>query len=386
MITNKIKLIIFLLLFCLFLLFLFLNTNKPFYNSLESLHLSIIPDYQRTLSELTLTIPKKTSLEKETLDLLNNNYANLLLNLPSYTKIDIFTHKENQDILEKFTAKLEIPNEINYHFSVDDYLEIWAQDYFEAVNNGSSRYLLLPTTTNKLPSFNRIEQRNSSFKSLENSLTAPFFFEGGNILSAKNSVGDFIFIDFEIIKKTQDLYRLKNKYLFDFQVKKLIQKTFPDYKIVVLGDKRRRENFIHLDQSILFLENNLVVINSIVDAPKSEATSQHKLYKKQLEALGFKTILLPISIKDVESSISSLNAITFRNSLTNKNSVIFPVYPNELKDLSLKKSSFKKDDLQGNALYAFKLFSELNYLPIPVLDDTLFKKNGSLHCISNVTR
>ncbi len=385
MTTEKTKILILLILLPL-TCFYFLKINRPANSSLEEFNLSIIPEYERSLEEITLTIPEKTASYQETLLLLNAGYANLLLNIPNYTKISIFTHTVNKEILAEFISTLGITNEITYYFSDNSNLEMWAQDCFEPVNNGFSDYLLLPKTTTLSTAFTRIYKRNMPFKNSEKSLTAPFFFEGGNILAAKSSLGSFIFIDFDSIKKTQDLYKLNKQTLFNFQIKNLVKRTFPASKIIVLGDKRRIDNFIHLDQSVLFLKDNVVVINSINDAPSSEAATQHILYKKQLERLGFETKTLPISLKDVENSMSPLNAIVYKNSLTKENTVIFPVYPGEIKTLVKEKKFLKKEDLRGNALEAFVLFSELGYVPVPVFDDTLYKRGGSLHCISNVTR
>ncbi|MBT3355951.1 hypothetical protein HN784_00480 [bacterium] len=379
---QKIKIITFFSLFIIFVLFLFFQKSSP-----SPQNLSITPEYQRTLQEMVLTIPQRLTSEKETLTLLNNSYRNLLLALPDYTHLVIFTHQANKELLFKFLKSLPIKNRVTYHFSNSTSLELWAQDYFEpAIQDNSTQLLLLPLTTKKVPSFNRMRKRNSVVKTLDNHLTVPFFFEGGNIMAAENELGHFVFIDFETIKKTRDLYKTFGKNLSISQVGNLIQGFFLDLKVVVLGDTTREGNFVHLDQSVLFLDNNTVVVYSVNDKPQSKASLQHKLYKKQLTSLGFKVKTLPISSIGIESSTSSLNAIVFKDSETQEKKVIFPVYPGQLNGEDEKKSPLLKDDLKGEALLAFDLFLELGYLPIPVFDGSTFKQKGSLHCISNVLR
>ncbi|GEM_PF-1225102 len=383
---NK-KLIIALVIILFLVFFIFKNT---FFDKMPLLSttIEITPDYQKNLSELALTIPQSNISETETLKLLESHYRDLLLALPSYTSLTIFTPENNSLFLEHFFNTMKLPNKRHYIYSKNIDFELWAQDYFEPITKVDSLVktdlLLLPLAKTKSKNFRRTTQRNLSLLPYKETLTAPFFFEGGNITAAKKDFLNYIFIDFETIQKTRTLYNELGQNISKLKAKSIIKNFFPSSDVIFLGNKSRKENFIHLDQSVLFLDNNVAIINLIADEPTSKASIQHLLYKKQLEKLGFTVKQLVISQKDIKTSKSYLNAIPFKDKLTGQNKIIFPIYTEGLKRIDKKESPLSREDLQGNALKAFDLFLSLGYKPFPVVDLANTKQGGSLHCITNV--
>lgn len=375
----------------IFLLLVFLVPKAIFLGKLQQaiVPVNITPDHAKTLAEIVITIPYQPMDERDVLVLLENHYQNLLLAIPSYSKLDIFTHKNNFEAVEKFLKHLNLKNEREYHLSENKNLELWAQDYFEPVikmdNGGKTDHLLMPKKNDKHPAFQRIANRNAALEKFRNNLNATFFFEGGNLTATTKNNESFVFTDFETIKKTLDSYLLTGHDLAESTIKKLLKKTFPTAKVAVLGDIDRSDNFIHLDQSVLFLEQGTVIVHSLEETSETKAAKQHSLYKTQLEDLGFKVKTLAITQVEIENSISYLNAIPFKDKESGKNKVIFPIYQDDLRDVN-KKSSLTRNDLQNTGLVAFELFESVGYEPIPVLEDSNYKQNGSIHCITNVLK
>lgn len=373
----------------IFLLLMFLVPKAIFLGKLQQaiVPVNITPDHAKTLAEIVITIPYQPMDEKDVLVLLENHYQSLLLAIPSYSKLDIFTHKNNFEAVEKFLKQLNLKNEREYHLSENKNLELWAQDYFEPVtiveNEKESDRLLMPKKNDKHPAFQRIANRNAALEKFKSNLYATFFFEGGNLTATTKNGESFVFTDFETIKKTLDSYLLTGHDLAEGTIRKLLKKTFPTAKVTVLGDVDRENNFIHLDQSVLFLEQGTVIVHSLKNDSETKAAKQHSLYKTQLEDLGFNVKTLAITQAEIENSVSYLNAIPFKDKETGKNKLIFPIYQNDLRDID-KKSSLTRNDLQNTGLIAFELFESAGYEPIPVLEESNYKQNGSIHCITNV--
>lgn len=398
MIQNKKAILLFLFLFALeagILLSKSFSTSKIISErSQQKNNLRLVPEFEKTAEQVLLTIPSQEITPAFT-NSLKKTYPQLLENFPSYTQFEIIIDAKTKNEFEKIVPSQELKNRIIYRQISGENLETeaWAQDYLEPAFQDGSQVFIIPKILpiNQKEEFEqnpltRFETRRKTIIEAfgeEKTKTAPLFFEGGNFQTARNSSGDpLIFVDYDNI--LDSLENKKRPSARDLRkIAKSASEFFGGTEVAIIGNQSRKNNFIHLDQSVLFLWNNVALVNKIAGFPKSSAARQHKTYKKQLEHLGFHVFQIKTTPGDLKNSRSSLNAIAFFDRQENKKKVIYPVFENEAKNSSEKLS---KENLRGKALQVYETLEKMDILPIPLPEQVLFQNNAGFHCVVNVLR
>jgi len=219
------------------------------------------------------------------------------------------------------------------HFVEVSDINFWAQDNFELLNKDT---IIIPDESFNVRNFHLSYKILRTF--FKNVVKSPFYFEGGNMTLAKTPDGETVFfIGYgAVIKTAKQLYADTYKKDTD-KYNKIVENIIRNFiathfntSIFFLGDTLESKNLIHIDQAVLFLDEDNVVLMDYTEEGYADIKQQLNVYEKQLRQLGFHIIKLPHRFKDVAEHLFSLNAILYTHN--KRKMAILPVYPGEYKD------------------------------------------------------
>jgi len=215
----------------------------------------------------------------------------------------------------------------------------WAQDLFIAgkVPEGSFG-ALLPVTYKRFHTFDDkvYEKANGYARLLEPAggriIDCPLYFEGGNIVIARNKNGLFAFCGSDNRRQTELIRKalpsVRQAADFDATLK---QALGVDH-IETVGNPRTKQPALlfHLDLCMIPLKDGLIGLVSPADAGNSEDPEIRSAaiflsgLKKRIRQLGFRVLPLWTGARDLKTRRSCANAIPFVHAETGQKTILVP--------------------------------------------------------------
>ncbi|MDX5483184.1 MAG: hypothetical protein LPK07_16005 [Hymenobacteraceae bacterium] len=224
----------------------------------------LVPSADGALDTVVLTIPAYAL--KGQGNPLWKVYADLILKLPGYTKLQILTHRSRKKTLQQWVEEQGLAGRVGIAGIPDNIsMTIWAEDDFELVHDKGGKLFMVQPHSNRRTA----DELASYYAGREfgwERVKVPVYFEGGNIL-----VGD-------------DFFFLGANYAVD---------TFHDLGELLVQDRdlNARKVITALYQQYLDQERTLYLIGSSLQLPAEEERSltlngeqwKERLYVKNSE-------------------------------------------------------------------------------------------------------
>ena len=372
----------------------------------------LTPKYDRHLERLLLTVQIDPTV-KDKKEEFKRIYGPLLKAIPPYTKLEIVTSKVEPEEVKTWLKDLNVENRVRFHPTSHD-LDIWSQDYAEALKVSGATAYLLPADLQPNPSGGPASayDENWNYRStttetyhmtmidalpLKQVNRARFFFEGGNVSFDKGPNGLRVFIGSNDIWRNIVNFQLKGTPKTVEEIKTIISEDFGGAEVIIMGDPKEKQHngIFQIDQAFLKLDQQRVVMHKPTDPQNEvERTYVESLlkYKTQLEGLGYQVYEIPATCGELINGtarpgvlevFASINAIPYVDKKTKEKCIIFPVFAEDLSVTPDGLNPLNPTELKGKGLAAYNLFLQLGYKPIPVLDNN-GEHQGNTHCISNV--
>jgi hypothetical protein len=312
-------------------------------------------------------------------------HQELLLALPQYTQVDVIVQETNIEAVLQWDHLFRVRDNVHLHIVRNSTWEVdlWTQDLGEAVYVDGFKRLLVSAppdgadTPAKGIAHARTEVARKVFGPV-NVIEARFVFEGGNVLFDRVGGRLRALVGESVVRDSAETARRQGRSLSEGDAIKQIARGFGVLEAVVLRGTQPR-HLPHIDQAFVLLRGQNAVIQQISDSDSAEGKLLRS-YREQLERLGYRTLPLEVTLDDVKQYRTSVNAIPFYNRETKTDTVIFPVFPGEVKDGA--PTVLKKKHLLGKALAAYELFLSAGYEPLPIRD-VAHVVGGNAHCITN---
>ncbi|MGE3275225.1 MAG: hypothetical protein AB7O67_08935 [Vicinamibacterales bacterium] len=362
--------------------------------ALEPLALPVRPEYERALKRLYLSVPDEFGVAATPeqraiyLTFIQHAYSELIEALPAYTRIDIaVSAAQGAGELARLKAVAgDRPLVLHTLDDVKGGLDMWAQDLGERiVVDGQDRFLV-PMAVESGDEYNRELSRSRAEVARDvfgdMIVQADFVFEGGNL--AFDRVGNRlrVFIGYNDVWLTIENYARLGRTLSVDDVTRIVSSDFGGAEVVVVGKEQQSPRLFHLDQAFILLGDGTAVVNRIVDGSSRERT-QLEATRRQLEGLGYRTLVIDHRQEHVARYQMSTNAVPFVDQQTGEKRIIFPVFPGEVKAGSVGVEQLGEKDLQGKGLAAYRTYAAAGYQPVPIRDYA-HVVGGNTHCITNV--
>lgn len=393
----------------------FFNNFNPIISGIEKkiAHCQTIPEYNRTLGKVVISLSIKDSS-------LKLHHA-ILQNLPEYTKIFLLTPSTYLKQIQKEAQNLPygkrlhfIPYRITQWPEISFYLlfaekeklqhgdainkagirgSIWAQDLFEVIHSPKGKPIILVSEIHKYyfspkGKYDSQVNRDNSYISILSSVgmdvqTIPLAFMGGNILVDNFQGKRIIFCGSDILKKTRAVWKaVYDRNISDLQMKKLIKRVFNADSVVILGSESVQPRLMfHLDQAMLFLPDGNVCVVRIVKSNINNKTSIEEVrdvelflatVRGRLKKLGYRIIDIEMSEQNLVRFQHYINAIPYTDADTGNKKILMPVFPANQSDLDRNLIDKNK-----------KVFETMGYQVIQV-PTQVNEVNGGIHCMMNV--
>lgn len=361
---------------------------------LADLRIQVRPEYERGLKRVYLSVPDEVHASKTPrvaphrhVQFVEQAYAELIAALPRYTTIDLAISDRHQsaivDGLRTVAGARQMNVQVVDRLHAD--LDMWAQDLGEPISVDGRDLFLVPMLIDPKVGYNgdisQSRQRVARRVFDDRVVDADFVFEGGNL--AFDRVGDRsrVFIGFNDVRLTIENYKRRGRSLDVEGVAELVSRDFGGAEVVVMGRQLQSRFLFHLDQAFILLGDDVAVVNRILGPPSPEQR-QLEATRSRLTALGYRTMAIDHTQADVEGYRVSTNAVPFVDAETGQKTIIFPVFPGELKGAP-PRGPLSGEHLAGKALAAYRVYEAAGYLPIPVRDLS-HVVGGNTHCMANV--
>lgn len=359
-------------------------------------NVEVTPEYDRFLEHLLLTVPSTPEKGAGSYLSLEQMYGDLLAALPAYTKIDATVERKGEaNLIALLNQTDKLDQTKIYHPALwTKPVESWSQDLGEVVSIAGQQKFIIPMDFKKKfkETRNRLKSRNKVLRATfprREVIQADFTYEGGNMTFDMIDGQLVVFIGYNDIVHTQENYTAEGKTISPQAVAEKISKTFGDAKVVVMGNDYQAPYQFHIDQSFIILADQQVVMNKYImdkdqylNAQWVKHQTQQEYYKKQLLALGYTITELEVPINEASQFHASINAVPYMDKETGMRKIIFPTFPDDIEG-NFSNTAPQLENIQGQALQAYRTFQSLGYQPVPVRD-TCFRAKGNTHCITNV--
>lgn len=358
------------------------------------LRVEVRPEFERALERVYFSIPDDYSGRDVAtpaepgmrLGLIQHAFSELIGALPAYTRIDIAVSSEARRLPAALLGDAAGPRPMRLHVidGPDASLDMWAQDIGERiVVNGEDRFLVpmnmaQDTAYNGELSRSRDQVAQNVFGGAV--IEADFVFEGGNLAFDRTPAGLRVFIGYNDVWLTIENYKRLGRTLDVEDVAAIVSSDFGGADVIVVGREQQSPLLFHLDQAFILLGNKVAVVNALVGA-ESREQAQLMATRAQLESLGYRTIAIDHTQEQIERYQMSTNAVPFVDRSTGQKTIIFPVFPGEVKTTTAERLT--EADLQGKGRAAYRAYEAAGYRPIPIRDYA-HVVGGNTHCIANV--
>ncbi len=385
----------------------------PYMISRNSDTYRIVPEYERQMKKIVISLDKNTpslNLHSEFLNSLPG-YTEILLLLPEGSKKAVMdeiknrpyrdrvrlhefkTHKlKNADIYLLFPEK----DKFISTYSVDavmPYGSLWAQDLFESAVTPDGKTTLLISDLHKW--FISENTRKPYMVKSDNAFIGnlishdtdvkrlPVTFKGGNILIDVVNDKRIAFCGGDVLRQTRTVWKsTKGNVPMDNEIIALLKQHLNVDEVVVVGQgKKQPAVMFHLDQAMALLPGRVALITSIADGNNDDTVNTDEIreaknflsgLRTELQTRGYKIVDIQTSAQNVSDYQYYVNGIPFIHAETGQHTFYMPVFASS--DSPQNKSNINKN------VAAIK---ELGYnvVQIPTAADSI---NGGLHCLVNV--
>lgn len=369
-----------------------------------------VPDYERTLEKVVLTLPARES------ELVY--HENLLERFPGYSRFLVFVAEDNmQEFKEKIAGKpyadkvrpMSYPvrylEEARYFYRVDDspvdigvYRNkpwpqgtVWARDAFIACRDDSGNPAILVPTYQRhvvLPLVEPGEQARIEFDNdfllelrqldVRMKKSVPLVFAGGNVLFDKVDGESVAFVGVDALRASLALSRKLGIELDEQGLRDLFREFFNVDRLVVLGVDRQPETLFHLDQSMVVLPGKRVaVVRTVGELPEDdtclaqleEAGVFLNHLRTRLGHMGYRIADLLVSTDAVVNGRHP-NPVVFTNKESGRLNVLLSAYRDGTQfDVSLLLRNLRRIRAAG--------------YDVDVVWTDASRDNGGVHCLCN---
>lgn len=344
----------------------------------------VTPEYARELDRVLVSVPMR--LDADTPALRNELYwlyRELHLALPAYSEMLVAVLPEDRDVTLKLLEEQARSRRTTLHVLARESTELdhWAQDLGEPVVLGGERKFLVSmliegsSEANRALSRFRVAESRQLFG--DDVIEADFVFEGGNLAFDRDDAGLLVLVGHNDVELTL----ASDPSLTRGEVRERISRRFGGARVVEMGVERQSPYIRHLDQAFVLLGSRVAVANTIESTELPAESRQLAHYRRQLEELGYRVEVLVNDAEDIRSFRNSINAVPFTDRTTGRRSILFPVFPGEVKPGHDGRLDY--ESLSGKARRAFDLYRSLGYEPRAVRDFA-FVAGGNTHCVTNV--
>lgn len=336
--------------------------------------IDVVPEYDRTLERVLISFPdaesihwggRSVGLAPSNVDFVHAAFRELLLAIPDYTEVSIVFRDRDRAAILKWDQLFETHSNIHLHImrSAADELDLWSQDFGEFIRlRGEGRFLVSDIPHSSMGASHLMAKARRriavSIFGEAKVVTAPFIFEGGNLLFDRVDGLLRVFVGENDIRYSSDSLARQGFSMNARSVAQMISKQFGGAEVIVLRG-RQTEQLRHIDQAMVLLRGGVAVLTTINDGTQEARLLEG--YGEQLASLGYRILELPHSATDIEQSWMSTNAVPFRHRDSGEDTVIFPVFPGEVRDGA--PSILRETDLIGKAAASYDTFREAGYHP-----------------------
>ncbi|MEZ5290892.1 MAG: agmatine deiminase family protein [Vicinamibacterales bacterium] len=352
------------------------------------------PEYARALKRVYLSVPDPYRRPGDApvdphrhVEFARNAYAELIAALPGYTAIELAVSDTVEPGLVDALRTAAGPRPFRVHVieRLHADLDMWAQDLGERVAVGGEDRFLVPMPVDERVAYNgelsRSRQRVARQVFGDRIVDAGFVFEGGNLAFDRVDGRTRVFIGYNDVRLTIENYRRRGRTVDAAAVSGLVADAFDGADVTVVGRETQSPLLFHLDQAFVLLGDGVAVVNRIVGPPSREQR-QLEATAARLKALGYRLLPIDHTQADVESYRVSTNAVPFVDETTGRRTIIFPVFPGEVRK-GAPAGRLTREVLAGKALAAYRAYESAGYLPVPIRDFAHLV-GGNTHCIANV--
>ena len=342
-----------------------------------------VPDYERTLEKVVLTLPAKES------ELVY--HEDLLEKFPGYSSFLVFVAEGNlKEFKEKIAGKPYadrvkiMPYPVRYLEEARFFIRVnadpvdigvhrnkpwpqgtvWARDAFVACRDASGNPAALVPTYQRhvvLPLVEAGEQARIEFDNdyllemrrlnVRMKKSVPLVFAGGNVLFDRVDGKSVAFIGVDDMRATLALSRKIGAELDEQGARNLFREFFSVDSVVVLGAGKQPQTMFHLDQSMVVLPGKRVaVVRTVGELPEDGAQMEqleeagiflHHL-RARLKRMGYGIADLLVS-KDAVVNGRFPNPVVFTNKESGRMGVFLSAYRDGTElDISLLHRNLKK--------------------------------------------
>jgi hypothetical protein len=398
--------------------------------SRQKIRVPFTPEYEKSLTTVILSFDSDTPAPQ----------MELIKCLPEYSRIIFFIRKDEdidkvKDLLSDILSNDCIDNctfirtdkrqkiETDTKDSNEFLLLNWMQD----IGKGDRKSFFIPIThfSPVIHHFDNLYVEDLRQTGV-NVIRLPVFFEGGNILLARNKEGRrYLFLGKKSLEISQELYgQLEVRYIEGY-LKSFIKSIFSADEIMLMDEHTRlKSDFIlHIDRAFMPLADGLIVVQVLSHLPPQPALSSRQIKREweekikqakenraapevieslrkdyQLDLLqlrlydeavayqqkiqsdiktftkhGFDVLELETDIIHILRYQSFANCIVYHHKTTGEKSIILPFYPDLTGQyLSEGLNKANKERLES-----------LGYRVTPVREKA-YPKGGNSHCLINV--
>lgn len=394
--------------------------NKNQNQSRSQYSYEIIPEYDRVMGKIVISLPTKNTLVPA---LSLDSHFEVLQYIPDYTQIMMILPESRVEEIRARLVKYPIQNKITLHpfktrtlkkghmyliFAENDKLvnsgrmeniiipkgTVWAQDLFEPAKLSNGKNLLLMPDAYKMFYSEEGDTKEETvdvqpdnlfikrlFSETIDGMRTPLVFMGGNILVDQLNGTRIAFCGGDVLKDTQIVWRAYyEKLLKKEKFIKMIKKYLNVDKVYILGVKTPQPSYMfHLDQTMILLPDGIAGVTNIIGNGSGQNTKDINEImfflsevKSLLKKIGYKLIEINTSIDGVLNHQFYINSIPYKDKMTGQRMLLMPV-PN-------KKPTADEKALIGKNISAFKSVG-YDVLTVPS-ESTEF--NGGIHCLINV--
>lgn len=347
----------------------------------------IVPEYERRLGRALLLVPAAREGQTKRALLLEAAYREILTALPPHTIVEVAVSRKDEAFVRETLLAVGARETTRIHVVSPDKLDMWAQDVGEAVMLDGKPHFLVSATSSTSNAYNHALTSVRSTLAREvfgvdGAVQTSFQFEGGNWTFDRTPEGLRVFVGYNDVEATILQEAERGRDVSQKAVLENISSLLGGAEVVLLGTERQSPYIFHLDQAFVILADTTAVVARIEGKGKSspEARQLAEIHR-QLEAHGYRTLVIPHTLDEIQQYRSSTNVVPFIDPDGHKR-LLFPIFAGELSGDS-RRRPLTKDDLAGKARVAFEVYEAAGYLPTPV-PDFVSGAGGSIHCVINV--
>jgi len=398
--------------------------------SKQKIRIPFTPEYEKSLNTVILSFDRDAPEPQ----------MELIKCLPDYSRIIFFIRKDEdidkvKDLLSDILPNDRIDNctfirtdkRQKMETDTKDDNEFLLLNWMQDIGKGDRTAFFIPLThfSPVIHYFDNLYVENLHQTGV-NVIRLPVFFEGGNMLLARNKKGKrYLFLGKKSLEVSQELYAQLEVRYFEGYLKSFIKSIFSAEEILLMDDRTSHKSdfILHIDRAFMPLGDGLVAVQVIDAMPtkpdlssgrvtrdwekKIKQAEEDKAAPEVIESLrkdyqldllrlrlydeavayqkkmqsdirtfakhGFEVVEIKTDIIHILRFQSFANCIVYHHKTTGEKSIILPFYP----DLTGQYLSEGLNKTNKEAL------ESLGYRVTPVREKA-YPKGGNSHCLINV--